>query len=549
MKKSDIETRPLRLAGELLTGTLFMAYALSTLGYFFGIAISWATLPAAFAATAAIAYAAKGNMAPRTFFITAASVAVFAALTALAASRIYDFSYDGNEYHQEIVAALAGGWNPLRPETLPPDVSLWTRHYAKALETIAADIVALSGSLEAGKAVNLWLAAAAALLTFDFTRRRFASLSHAKAVWITTLAIGNPVVLCQLPTFYIDFAKYLYTLIAIEAIVDIAGHAQARRAAATLFAVTSLAIGTKFNAFFEIGVVYIAALAWMAARRRRRTLFVTAAIGATALIAGMALSYHPYVTNTLATGHPLYPLMGEGKEDIMTGNTPHELRDNNRVTNFALSIVTVEVPTVDSRLGGFGPLFAAMLAVALCVAVGRRRSYGGVPIYITCWTVASCFFFEQSWWARYITQLWMLVPLSALLSATGSRRKRPRAFTAQAVMWSATALICSGSIAFRSVRLTVYRNAIFAELSGRSVVMTNQNEGYRRQLADSRIVIADSLTNDPSLKPLPYYGRLSEPDRFPVLYLTREQRDAIVARLRQSPFKYSKTLNELTDPK
>ena len=87
--------------------------------------------------------------------------------------------------------------------------------------------------------------------------------------------------------------------------------------------------------------------------------------------------------------------------------------------------VIVKYP--DTRLAGFGSLFGyslalALVTIAICVLrFQRRRCVSGVQIpfaAVIVWVGVCTALHPESWWARYVPQLW-LVPVLAAAMAFG----------------------------------------------------------------------------------------------------------------------------------
>lgn len=90
-------------------------------------------------------------------------------------ANVYDASYDGQWYHSSIIKLMNDGWNPFYHPILQQDevpyytnTHIWVSHYAKGMETIEAGIVALTGNLESGKTLNIFLAISLFCFVFDF---------------------------------------------------------------------------------------------------------------------------------------------------------------------------------------------------------------------------------------------------------------------------------------------------------------------------------------------------------------------------------------------
>lgn len=79
-------------------------------------------------------------------------------VTVLLSYLIHDSAYDSNWYHQQSIAALSEGWNPIYQHHYGPmgdnPKYMWMDHYAKGQETICATIVSTFGNMEIG---NLYL--------------------------------------------------------------------------------------------------------------------------------------------------------------------------------------------------------------------------------------------------------------------------------------------------------------------------------------------------------------------------------------------------------
>lgn len=324
-----------------------------------------------------------------------------------------DYSFDGLYYHQEIIAALCDGWNPFAPpfDAVPP-YTVWAVHYAKAVEIAAASVVSFTGHIETGKAVNLIIVAGMAMAVWSWASALRPLASH--RLVITLAATANPVVIAQLFTYYIDFYKYVYLIFVLISLSDI--YAGYRRGYVVLCMTLILAMATKFNIFFEAGIWILAAMIWWGLRRETTPLRRVLLTGIVAFVIGGVLTFHPYVTNWLSAGHPLYPLMGDGAEDIMTDNTPAAYLGVSRFLTFFMSVFSFHLPDVAQLSGGFSPFMPVILVLTAWLLFGLRDSIRPVAIYIIAVVFISCFFFEQAWWARYICQLW-LVPVMTVAAA------------------------------------------------------------------------------------------------------------------------------------
>lgn len=465
------------------------------------------------------------------------SVAVIAASVLLGWCAM-DFSSDGVYYHQHTVALLMDGWNPYRFNQLHSGNPLWVNCYAKAIETVAAAIGLTSRSIESGKAVNIILTAGTASAVYAFLGSFHPLWGRRRRLIAAAAIVCNPVVVAQMPTFYIDYAKYIYLLLTIILICRMASSPSVFYRLA-LGATVIAAIATKFNIFFEEGVWLVLATVWFLIRRNRTTALSLLLTGAVSLVVGLLLTGHPYLSNLLQHGHPLYPLMGEGAKDIMTTNTPEIFASSGRITNFFRSLLSPAVPTCDARIGGFGALMPLILACGAIIAVRLRRSISPAVWYILAACLASCFFFGQTWWARYICQLW-LIP--SILIVEGYSHKSTRNLTNLLVaLMLATSAIAAVRAAGSVWMKAAWRHAMLHPLRNSEATMVNCYPQMERYLGEQNITVAhlDSLPAGFSGVALYYYdSRISSP----VLLVTHSQASEIEATCRRLHIDYGSHL-------
>ncbi len=411
---------------------------------------------------------------------------VAAGLTALAAALcavLDDHSFDGNIYHQEIVMALLGGWNPYAAGSEPAGLSVWAACYCKGMETAASAIVALTGSIEAGKCVNLMLILGTAMLVYD-TLRRLTSWGRRRLLIVTVIVAGNPVGLCQALTYYVDFTKYYYILLVIVA-GALLTRGERRLPAALMIMAVWLSAATKLNVFFDVAVWCVALTLWLWSRcRRNDASLVAICAGAGAAIGTLVTGWHPYVTNFLVHGSPFYPLLGAGAIDIMASNTPAGLTGW-RVPDFFISLFTPALPTYGGRLGGFGALMPLCLAVSVMSLWRARRHAPDGLWWIVCLAVTSCFFFDQSWWARYNCQLWLVVAAGAVAAVYCRPRLRGVGFGV-----SLAAVALAGAVALAvSARITLQRARMYERAAAEGAVLYNATPQALRHFAEHGLAV------------------------------------------------------------
>jgi hypothetical protein len=489
-------------------------------------------------------FSKKGTSRKKHCGIAAVLSIAIIALSVFVGGHAIDCSYDGVQYHQEIVDMLASGWNPYINTCDQYDyLQVWSTHYAYGLELVEACLAKFFGILECGKAVNLILISATALICYRFIVINFSAISAPKRIIVWLASVLNPVVLGQCLTFYIDYAFYCYLLMTIAFSVEIFNQRDVQINYIGLFMTIILAVSTKFNAFFMEGIsIFVVILGFLI---YSKTLF-KAEIWRYLIICFLAtvsavfiICYHPYLTNFIAHGNPFYPLMGHGAIDIMTGNTPELYCDGNRITNFFRSIFSFRHTSVDQRIGGFGPLFSGIFIISLLILVAdcvklrkvTPLAYGGMCILV------SCFFFEQSWWARYNTQLWLLPGLALLSSYLHSNQRNNPGAKLLVVMIACNISFVATCAVVKSIESTAYRNAIYTELTGQKVYITQMREQWRRQFRERHSELYLISTEEIDTLYAIHY-RSSGPydiSTDPMIQLNREQREHIDASYNSNP--------------
>ena len=263
-------------------GFAFFLYAVTTVFFFINRSINDFILPSALICSIVVTslIGTLRHSDNHTGWIVVTLLIVAGSL--LLSNLLYDTSYDGIRYHQETVASILAGWNPLNGDSdSGVTLGIWSRHYAKAIEICEAAITAFTGRIETGKGINIILISGAVAGVYAFLRENPAqyfirstykcksafsttvsdgpgeksenSFGRVKSIVFALVIVGSPVVLSQIFTFYIDFYKYIYLLFLLLGIALICRKdVVARyRGYAILFYSLVLAMATKFNFFFE----------------------------------------------------------------------------------------------------------------------------------------------------------------------------------------------------------------------------------------------------------------------------------------------------------
>lgn len=488
------------VAGTVLLVMMFCTLAATVGCMAVGYGINAVVFPVAVVLSLASAILFYGR--DRTVLLTAVTTVAAVAVLAWLCALMTDHSYDGNAYHGEVIGRLLDGWNPLQSDADTPVT--WVNGYAKALEMVSASVASFTGNVESGKVVNFMLAGAAVLLVAGGLQSVFPSLS-AKRSWIVALLFGaNPVVITQMFTFYNDYALYCVLVIVAVMMLLLYRDGWSWQWAVLALLATMIGMVTKFTHGFYLGVEWGAflILLWVSRRRGARMLWRCAVLAVVGAVLGLGvLGYHPYLTNVERHGHPLYPLMGDYVEDIMSENTPSVFRDSGRVVNFVKSMAMVKHVTYDQRYGGFGPFMIPLLllSAALLALAWRRWQF----IYIAITILVAAFCFEQTWWVRYIPFVWALIPLGVLasmLSADNMMRGMRLIRGAIYLCVLLTLPVCAADALWLKIEASMYRRTLYerARQAGVVRVAIEPNDVHVRRRLDEaginyRIVPRDEI--------------------------------------------------------
>jgi hypothetical protein len=416
------------------------------------------------------------------------------ALLLLAASLLlsaffYDFSWDGQWYHQTAVILIARDWNPLYEPMRSFSGSqfhsqLWLRHYAKGPWYAEAAIFAATGRIELGKCMN-WL-----LLMAAFVGTLAACLSEglrrSRALAIAAMVALNPVALCEITTFLVDGVMVSSLILAVVATVS-ALRRPRPAVIATAMAASIVCINAKFN-----GLVYLcfllAAVGVWCLFKARGSLARLAGVAVGTLVLGTCLwGYNPYVTNTLYRHQPFYPILGsanypsisqQGNDGNEKYETPKNMVGRNRAVRFAYAIFsrpgnqpyregktaslmwpfTARVHDLyaytfqDPRVAALGPYFSGCLVLSVGLGVWLLfrldSSSRWMLVLASATIVASLLISKDSWWPRYGPQLWLL-PIVPMVFAfrEGSSRLQIR------LTWVLCVLLLVNAVIVATVRL------------------------------------------------------------------------------------------------
>jgi len=435
--------------GYLLITTMAILLIIASLGFFAGTGIAGWQFPVAFILAGAIYFYTGQNDYKHTaiFLKSFLTCIVIITLSVIIALNFYDVSYDGQSYHMEGIYQLKNGWNPFR-SALPKSVNMaiYINHYSKAVELPQSILYSLTNRIEAGKASTLILFAAGFCLTLSFLLNLH-KLSTIKCVLLSLLAMLNPIIVNQLISTYVDGQLAILLLCFFVVILMVIKNADYVNLV-LLGAIVIITANVKFTGLVYMVFFITAFLAWLLFVRQtnlfKKTLYTAMLSG---FIAVFLVGYNPYVTNTIKHSHPFYPLMGKNQVDIMDHNMPEGFEKESAARKFFTSLfartdnvmrgngkkIELKIPfainktdiinaySIDTRIAGLGPLFSGLILLSIISFITFLLTAGSSSpavknsLYVLGIILISICMVPESWWVRYVPQLWY-VPLIMLLT-------------------------------------------------------------------------------------------------------------------------------------
>lgn len=378
---------------------------------------------------------------------------------------VYDFAHDSNWYHKAALGSLANGWNPVYENfsdfsknsglniTEMEFAEIFTEHYAKGSWIVGANIYSITNDIETGKAVNLIMAYILFCFAFHFLVSTY--LKWWQAIIVGILLVYNPLTVSQIFTLYVDNLLYTTLMGIIVMLIAISDKKYDLSEYIKYFALGMLivfCVNIKFTGLAYAGVFcllfYIIWIIHSIINKDFKRTFIknTVFYIVTCSIAIFLVGFSTYVTNYIEDGHPLYPLAGENKRDIMTGNQPTAFNKINGVqrllistfaetsNDFSIKLPKLKFPFhvdekeieiaamgVDTRLSGFGPLFGGMLCFSAAILtfgmycllkLNKYWFYILTSVIVVILALLLCI--QESWWARY-SPYFYLIPMIAVV--------------------------------------------------------------------------------------------------------------------------------------
>lgn len=367
-------------------------------------------------------------------------------ITILVASAFYDTTWDGNTYHKEMIGLMKNGMNPLYNVD---SGDIWSQHYARAVETFASVIYAFTNNIETGKALNFLLIILLFGQLYKYLRKK--NVNIILSVIFSFVVAVNPISLIQSTSYYVDgiFANTLFFIILM--LLKLTNEDEDNKLYLYwLVVLTVVCINIKFTSLL-ICTMFIGAfiIYWLYVSIREKKFGVTLKkwfiyFACIYIFGVIFVGSSVYVKNFIKYGHPFYPLLGEETNvDIVTDNEPVGLTEYNHFEKFIYTLFSktytwydkkpeLKIPFtiydsefesmqyVDTRVGGFGPLYSGMLVVSIPVILfyiirnmQKKRRMNILLILILLCIIIPIPILPVIWQLRYYPQFYLL-PLIAL---------------------------------------------------------------------------------------------------------------------------------------
>lgn len=376
--------------------------------------------------------------------------------------NIYDVSCDGNQYHKVAIGALKNGWNPVyesitefiespkNPVILNKSFEIWNDHYAKGVWIYAANTYKVTGNIESGKSISILTIIATFTLCFAYLNEK---IKRKYSLIISILLALNPVMIYQFCSYYNDALLgnfILILLLSLTIMIDSNYNKDKKLNYLLYFLTLCILINIKFTGFAYAGIYSLFYFIYILINKHQRkenlkSIIIIASIALFISIGVIGLSTYP--KNFIEHKTPFYPLYGEGKVDIMKHTTPTGLHDMNRIKRFIIAntsktynvgnngeiLYNIKIPFTfkaeelnefkytDIRIGGYGVFFSGILIVSFITGLYLLYKYiknkKEIIIYLLpiIGTLFLIIILKESWWARYLPQLYLLPIIVVLM--------------------------------------------------------------------------------------------------------------------------------------
>jgi len=416
--------------GQAISGTCFILTSFLTIGSSFFIV--------------------QGFQNPKPFILLGYNLllAMIVFFSAFVSLQFLDTTYDGQTYHLEAIMSLVKGWNPICPGSSRVETSLWTSiHYPKASWYAASNMIACFETIEIGKTYNLLLLFSSFFISLVAVKEIF-NFRTGLTIFLATLISLNPISGNQFLSFYLDGQIASLIIILFGLFLLFFKKWPGSILLGSMFFVVIALINLKFPSLV-FAVIFCAGfvLFYLWKNDFKEKLKFPTIFGIVFLIGSFFIGYSPYFINVFEYAHPFYPL--NEVHLLEGGNQANNFNGANRFYKLFHSIFSyqgcvmgdddtvLKNPFIqgvmqtykfpDTRIGGFGPYFSLIVLFSVFLAVllmlfKENKKIKKNALYIFLVILSSIIVHPESWWARYIPQLY-LVPIVLLCLSFVSKSK------------------------------------------------------------------------------------------------------------------------------
>lgn len=461
MNSIRLDKISLNIALSLLVG-IFSLFMLTSLGFILGLSIN---LSYTLLAIMAMVYlpAKIDSFTYQERLISLIITSIIIALSGYISSRLMDYSFDGQTYHQVGVIFLKKGWNPIyaTAETflqqhwnIGLDVLVWLNGYPKFYEVVAANFYYLTNNVETGKALNFLSTFSLFFYAFNVLDKTLLKNKKSVNFIVSILLVCNPIVFEQLYTYYTDSLMYVYFMILLFSMLDFE-YSSSKTSIIVMIMSALMLSNIKFGGVLYTILIFITYIGYLFYHKQKASLKKLNKVGAIIFLFIVLTGINPYITNMHNGKHFLHPLAGEAKIDIITDNQPKQFHHKSMLYKFFMStfsradniqacsfctdrpielkipftvheLETKELNRADVRLSGFGIFWSGILLLTILLAFFIKRKKIPSPYLLSLGILLiSVLINPENWWARYVPQCYavpIFVGLYYLLSNTSKTR-------------------------------------------------------------------------------------------------------------------------------
>lgn len=379
-------------------------------------------------------------------------------ISVLISGSVYDQTYDGNAYHKETVYMLKEGWNPIhekyenfaKTKELDYGREIWSEHYPKTTWILASTIYDVTGNIESGKFYNI--------IFIYITFVMFSYIMYVKfnkkllGLLLALIVVINPITMVQTFSYYVDGLQGLLLFLTILYMYLFIKDDNDKLIKIILASLIIIISNIKFTGLAYCGLFCLGYYIYYVIKNKKNndltkifknTIYFIVVV----IIAVFVVGSNSYLKNMIDHKHPFYPLMGEGKVDIMTHLQPESFQERSPIKKNFYSIFSktanvgmfnngepeLKIPftfeldetthiTYDTRIGGYGIFFSGIFILSIIILIVVtidfiRKKNKNVILYLIpiIITILLMIFLSDSWWARYAPQLYLFVLISLLL--------------------------------------------------------------------------------------------------------------------------------------